>query len=338
MRSKLKRFPEVREDAIDLKQGKAFLRAKPSFDQYVALLHALEEAGGAIQMFHPKYLVPEAHYAIVGVRGRDAEKLEALQNRLAEVRGVRSAIVDPDRWFTNEKGIDVGGAVIYADPNPRLELELGQAARQAGFIWEMKHHQDPRAGETSEMNHAFAGLMLILLAVLGMLQVGLHEPPAFIRYGTVGLWVLLFTFLFIRADPDYWPLGKASWFDGFHNWETFQHRIGYSLLIPIAVGDYLRIRKGWKVNPSLGRWGVLLVGAVGSGILFTHLHDTLDPAHYADVWRMNAQHIAMAIFGLLFAISKFAWDTWRFPGTRWGKYLWLACLAGMGVVLNLYVE
>lgn len=339
MRSKLNRFPEVVQADIDLKKGKAYLQAQPSFDQYVALLHSLEEAGGAIQMFHPAYEVPRAYYASLGIKGRDPDRIDLLQQNLQAVPGVRSALIDPDRWFTNEKGIDVGGVVIFADRNPQLEFRLNQAAKKAGFLYEAKEHghdQDDH-DEWSEMNHAFAGLCLLFLTVFGMLNIGLSRPPSFIKYGTVFVWVAMFVFLFIRSDRGAWPLGPVSWWDSFRDWETAQHRLGQGILLAVATGDFIRLKRGWRINPALSRWGLLAVGLVGSAMLFTHLHTTLDPAHYAMTVRMNAQHIVMATCALLFTLSRFAWDTWQVP-KKWGQYLWLIFLGLLGIALNLYVE
>lgn len=339
MRSKLKRFPEIVKADIDIKTGKAYLQAEPSFDQYVALEHALEESGGAIQMFHPRYIVPQAYYAMLGVKDRDFDKTSALEANLKAVPGVRTAIIDPDRWFINENGIDVGGVVVFADKNPRLDLQLTQAAKKAGFIYEPRDHghgaQDH--DEWSEMNHAFAGLCLIFLAVLGMLQIGLTRPHWAIRYGTVFVWLALFVFLFIRSDRNAWPLGKMGWFESFQEWDTAQHRVGTFLVLFIAIGDFLRLRKGWRVNPALGRWGTLLVGVIGCSMLFTHLHQTIDPAHYPLVWRMNVQHVAMATAALLFSVSKFTWETWHWP-RKGGQYLGMVFLGLLGVILTLYVE
>lgn len=343
MRDKLKQFPEIVKSEIDIKTGRAYFEAKPSFDQYVALAHAMEEAGGAIQMFHPKFLVPQAHYAMLGVRGRDLDKAEKLQNNLDAVPGVRTAIIDPDRWFVNEKGLDVGGMVIFADTNPKLKMNLMAAAKDAGYILELRDHGhgassdgvDPE--EWSEANHAFAGLCLLLLTAIGVLQIALTRPPWFIKYGSVAVWVLLFVFLFIRSDRGSWPLGKIGWFEAFREWETTQHRIGQLLVLCIAVGDFFRIRSGWKVNPTLGRWGILALGVVGTSMLYSHLHTTIDPAHYDLVRRMNFQHILMATAALLFCLSKFAWETWRFP-RKGGEYVWLGFLGALGVILTLYVE
>lgn len=346
VRSKLKQFPEIVQADIDIKTGLAHFQAKPEFDQYVALAHAMEEAGGAIQMFHPKFRTPTAYYAMLGVKGRDLEKAEQLQQNLDGVPGVRAAIIDGERWFVNEKGLDVGGLVVFADPNPKLRFNLQKAAKDAGYILELRDHGGGHGGgadgmnnkeEWSEMNHSFAGLCLLFLTAIGVLQLALPRPPSIVKYGSVLVWVLLFVFLFIRSDRSSWPLGKIGWFEAFRDWETAQHRIGQGLVLLIAIGDFLRIRSGMKVNPTFSRWGILALGVVGSGMLYTHLHATIDPAHYQEVARMNFQHILMATISLLFCLSKFAWETWRFP-RKGGQYVWLGFLGALGVVLTLYVE
>src|SRR5262249_35599503 len=166
-------------------------------------------------MFHTRYLTPQPVYAIVAVRHRDSGKLDALQQRLQAVPGVRSAFIDPERWFTNENGLDVGGSVVFAEPSPELQPRLIHAAQQAGFIFEPKmHEQDEMADrQWSELNHGLSGLLLLILAMFGILQLTLREPPAFIKYGTVYVWVGLFLFLIIRSDPEYWPLGQINSFD-----------------------------------------------------------------------------------------------------------------------------
>jgi hypothetical protein len=290
-------------------------------------------------MFHARYLTPQPVYATLAVKSRDAEKLDRLQQKLQAVSGVRSAFIDPERWFTNEKGLDVGGAVVFADPNPHLRQNLVWAAREAGFVFEPEMHEQDEVADRqwSELNHGLAGLFLLCVTALAILQAALSNPPAFIRYGTVYLWVGLFLFLFIRGDDIYWPLGQLSWWEGFREKETVQHRIGIGLLLPVIWGEYLRVRNGWRLNPSLTRWGVLAIGLIGSTMLYTNLHETLEPAHYAMVRRMNSEHVTMATTVLLFAVSKVVWDTWHLP-RRWGQYLGLIFLGILGILLNLYVE
>jgi hypothetical protein len=339
VRRTLNTFPEVIRAEVDLQKQQAVLQVRPSFDQYVALEEAVREGGGAIRMFQTRYRVPQPIYACLGVEGLDPDKLTRLEQKLKAVRGVRAAFVDQQRWYTNEQGLDVGGTVIFADPNPRLERALIRAAEEAGFVLEPTLHGPDEVADRqwSEMNHAVAGLLVLFLTAFAILQLALPQPPAFIRYGTVWVWVGLFLFLFVRADATSWPLGPLSWWEGLRDRETLQHRLGIGLFIPVILGDFLRLRRGGKLNASLTRWGVLAIGAIGSTMLFTHLHTTLEPAHAARVRRMNAEHLAMAAAIVGFAISKFVWDTWRVPH-RWGQYLWLLCLGCLGLLLTLYVE
>ena len=339
VRRTLKRFPEIVKADISAQEQRATLWAKPSFNQWVALEHAIEDGGGFIKMFHPEYVVPQAYYATIGGRSRELEDVDRLQAKLQAVPGVRTALIDPERWFVNEKGLQIGGAVVFADRHPRLELGLINAAKEAGFLFEPKVHGHAADDhdEWSEMNHAFAGICLLFLAALGMLQLGLTRPPAWIRYGTVFIWLALFLFLFIRSDRNAWPLGKLSWWESFQEWDTAQHRLGIGLVLLIGFGDFLRIRKGWQVNPVLSRWTIFVIGVIGTTTLYMHRHETIDPEHYAMVARMNAQHVAMATTAGLFTLSKFAWDTWQVP-RKGGQYVWLVFLGILGVLLALYVE
>jgi hypothetical protein len=235
VRSKLKRFPEVVQADIDRPKERAYMWAKPSFYAYVALEHSMEEAGGAIQMFHPRLLVPTSVHGVLGVKDKNPNKIVDLETRLGKVPHVRTALVDPDRWFKNDKGLDIGGAVVFADQDPQLELNLVNAAKEQGFIFEPSTHGHGGASadehdEWSEMNHAFSGLCLLFLAALGMLNIALPKPPWFIKYGAGFIWAALFVFLFIRSDRSFWPLGTINWWDGFREWDTTQHRAGVGMI------------------------------------------------------------------------------------------------------------
>src|SRR5260370_9944391 len=106
--------------------------------------------------------MPQRFYAALGVKEVDVDKMDRLRERLAAVSGVRAAIIDPGRWFTNEQGLDVGGAVIFTDPDPRLEKHLVLAAAQVGFP--LDPHRDALAAmpekERSGMSHRITGLPL----------------------------------------------------------------------------------------------------------------------------------------------------------------------------------
>jgi hypothetical protein len=324
---------------VDLRQQQARLEVREGFDQYPALQAAVEAGGGAIRMFSARYLAPRQFSAAVGVRQLSGDRVGRLQRRLERVPGVRCAWVDPDRWFRNDEGLEVGGALLFADPNPYLEDELVQAAQTAGFVLELRPDEATMLAEKedSELSHAIGGLCMLFLAGVGVLLLALPEPPVVLRYGTVAIFLVEFVILSLRTDTSYWPMGPVNWWAGFHDPTAVQHRLGLGMLIPIALGDYFRVRRGWAVSPLLSGWGILIVGLVGGGMLLGHGHHTIDPAHAAMVRRANAEHVAMGVSVILFGVSKFVWDTWQAP-RPWGRYLHLVFLGLLGVILTLYVE
>jgi hypothetical protein len=332
-------FPGVESARVDLAGQQARLEVREGFDQYPALQAAVEAGGGAIRMFQARYLVPRQFSAAVGVRELPGDGVGRLQRRLQTVPGVRCAWVDPERWFRNDEGLLVGGALVFADSRPSLEDELDQSAQAAGFVLELRPDEPTMLAqkEDSEMSHAVAGLCMLCLAAVGVLLLALPKPPAALRYGTVAIFLAEFAFLVFRTDTSYWPMGPVNWWAGFHDPTAVQHRLGLGMLIPIALGDYFRVRRGWAVSPLLSGWGILIVGLVGGGMLLVHGHHTIDPAHAAAVRRVNAQHVAMGVSVILFGVSKFVWDTWQVP-RPWGRYLHLAFLGLLGVILSLYVE
>jgi hypothetical protein len=324
---------------VDLSPPRARLQVRPGFDEYLRLQTAIEAGGGAIRMFHARYLVPQAFFVSLGGKEIQGDTLSRLQRHLQTVPGVRTTFVDPDRWSVDGQGLKVGGGLLFADPNPYLEDELVQSAQSVGFILELRPDEQSMIAnkEASETDHAVAGLCMLLLAGLGVLLLALPEPPPVLKYGTVAIFLAEFVFLFFRTGAPYWPLGPVNWWEGFHDRATAQHRLGIGMLIPIALGDFLRVRRGWKMSPLLSGWGVLVVGLVGGGMLLVHGHTTIDPAHVATVRRANAEHVVMGFCVLFFSLSKFVWDIWQVPH-RWGRYLHLVFLALLGVALTLYVE
>src|SRR4051794_5488963 len=233
VRQALAHFPGVLNPQFDVPREQVRLRVKPGFDQYAKLKEAVEAGGGEIKMFHAAYLVPQPLYTTLGVRDLQDDKLDRLRRRLGAVPGVRAAIIDPSRWFTNDQGLDVGGAVVFSDPDPRLEKNLERAASQAGFSLETRM-DDPAAMHEQEfgvMNHRITGLLLLLLTGLGVLQITASQPPSWVRYGSLAVWLGLFVFIALRADPEYWPLGAINWLEGFKDRECCQHRLGAALLI-----------------------------------------------------------------------------------------------------------
>ncbi|MBV9812179.1 MAG: CopD family protein, partial [Acetobacteraceae bacterium] len=98
----------------------------------------------------------------------------------------------------------------------------------------------------SEYNHHWAGVFVVLIGFLALLnQAGLrwarHWPLLFLG---------LAVFLFLRSDPEVWPLGEESFLDSLRDVEVVQHR--FFVLITLAFGLFewrvraRDIRAGWQ--------------------------------------------------------------------------------------------
>ncbi len=86
----------------------------------------------------------------------------------------------------------------------------------------------------SEYNHHWAGLFVIAIGILGLLQrAGLraarHWP--LVLLGLAG-------FLFVRSDPETWPLGQIGFFESMRDVEVLQHRVFVLLIVAFALFEW----------------------------------------------------------------------------------------------------
>ena len=118
----------------------------------------------------------------------------------------------------------------------------------------------------SEYNHHWSGLFVLAIGVLSLLN------AAGLRWARH--WPLLFlglaAFLFLRSDPEVWPLGEIGFFASFRDVEVLQHRVFVVLIAAFAIFEW-RVRTGRAVKP----WARLvfpLLCAGGGMLLLTHSH------------------------------------------------------------------
>ena len=89
----------------------------------------------------------------------------------------------------------------------------------------------------SEYNHHWSGIFVLAIGALALLnQAGLrwarHWPLIFLG---------LAAFLFLRSDPEVWPLGEVGFFASFRDVEVLQHR-AFVLLITVFALFKWRVR------------------------------------------------------------------------------------------------
>jgi putative copper resistance protein D len=194
------------------------------------------------------------------------------------------------------------------------------------------------AGETEEelayslfMHHS-SGVVLILLGALVLADrvTGRRHGAFQISVGLV--WLLFGLHLFIRSDPEGWPVGPAGFLESFlmpTASEWIQHKV--LSLIPLALGVWTFVSRRVPMSvPASYAMGAVL--ALGGAALMIHQH-----ADHPGMDIVNLQHRFMALTALFIAGSSVADGlarlTWK------AKPFLLPCgLMVLGLQLALYVE
>ncbi len=185
----------------------------------------------------------------------------------------------------------------------------------------------------SEYNHHWSGLLVLAIGVLSLLHAaGLrwarHWPLLF-----VGLAALLF----VRADPEAWPLGDIGFFTSLRDTEVLQHRTFVLLIAAFGIFEW-RVRVGRTVKP----WAALvfpLFCAVGSTLLLTHSHAI---ANLKDQLLIELTHTPLALLGMVAGWAR--WLELRLDpqinpmAWRVAHWLWPMCFILIGLLLLNYRE
>jgi copper resistance protein D len=182
----------------------------------------------------------------------------------------------------------------------------------------------------SEYNHHWAGLivlgvgLLALLARSGLVGWARHWPLAFLG---------LAIFLFLRADPENWPLGPRSFWQSFAVAEVLEHRAFVVLIVAFAVFEW-RVQTG-RVALSRARLVFPLVCASGGALLLTHTHPL---GNIKEELLAELSHIPLAIFAVAAGWSR--WLELRLAANqqRIPSWLWPVCFVLIGAVLLNYRE
>jgi putative copper resistance protein D len=184
--------------------------------------------------------------------------------------------------------------------------------------------------EWSEYNHHWAGLFVLAIGILATAN------RAGVRWARH--WPLLFlglaAFLFIRSDPEVWPLGEEGFFESLRDVEVLQHRMFVLLLIPFALFEW-RVRAG-KLAGTKAELVFPLLSALGSALLLTHQHAI---ANVKDQLLIEVTHTPLALSGIVAAWAR--WLEIRLdpsPERRIFGWVWPLALVMVGLILLDYRE
>ena len=220
-----------------------------------------------------------------------------------------------------------------------LEAKL-LAAQQAGSTGNLPEAYVPGAGMIvpstaadvawSEFNHHWAGILVMVIGVLALLDRSGRFSPA--RHWPL-MFLVLAGFIILRSDPEAWPLGTLGFWETLRDPEVAQHRL-FSLL-PIVFGLFeWSVRIGVLKSPRAALVFPLLVAAGGS-IMFTHNHSL---GNIQQELLIEWTHIPVALLGIAGGWAR--WLELRLPPPRGRFYgwLWPIIFVLIGAVLLIYRE
>jgi copper resistance protein D len=184
----------------------------------------------------------------------------------------------------------------------------------------------------SEYNHHWAGIIVLVVGILALVaQAGhvswaRHWPLAFLG---------LAVFLFLRSDPEVWPLGPNGFWVTFADPEVLLHRIFVLLVIGLAVFEW-RVQTNRVASTNVRLVFPVLV-AVSGALLLTHSH-TLGNSKEEVLSELS--HIPLAILAVAAGWSR--WLELRFPAENPARNtlarLWPVCIVLIGAILLNYHE
>jgi copper resistance protein D len=190
----------------------------------------------------------------------------------------------------------------------------------------------PAEKSWSEYNHHWAGLIVLAIGLLAFLAQAQHSQWA-------RNWPLLFLglslFLFLRSDPETWPLGPNGFWVTLQDPEVLLHRIFVLLVIGLAIFEW-RVQTG-RVATQRARLIFPALVAVASALLLTHSHSL---GNIKEEVLAELSHAPLAVLGIVAGWSR--WLELRLPSEDKVRdrmaWLWPTCLVLIGLLLLNYRE
>lgn len=182
----------------------------------------------------------------------------------------------------------------------------------------------------SEYNHHWAGIFVLAIGILALLE--RTGRASWARH-----WPLLFlglaAFLFVRSDPEVWPLGDVGFWVSFRDPEVVQHRIFVVLIAAFALFEW-RVRVG-RLRRSGAALVFPLITAAGGALLLTHSHAL---SNIKEQLLIEITHVPLALCGITAAWAR--WLELRLDdrGSRTASWIWPVAFIFVGIILLIYRE
>jgi len=182
----------------------------------------------------------------------------------------------------------------------------------------------------SEYNHHWAGLFVLAIGVLALAERSGFAPWA--RHWPL-LFLVLAAFLFIRSDPEIWPLGDIGFLVSLRDPEVVQHRIFVVLIAAFALFEW-RVRTG-RTRRSAATLVFPLLTGLGGALLLTHSHAL---SNVKEQLLIEITHVPLALCGITAGWARWLELRLDDPGSRVAAWIWPIAFVLVGVILLLYRE
>jgi copper resistance protein D len=179
----------------------------------------------------------------------------------------------------------------------------------------------------SEYNHHWAGLFVLVIGVLALLERSGRAPWA--RWWPL-VFIALAAFLFVRSDPEAWPLGSIGFWESLRDAGVFQHRL--VVLLVIAFGVFETMVRTGRITDPRAAYVFPILTAVGGGLLLLHSHPLSD---VKASFLVEMTHAPMAVLGVAAAWARFYELRTRSVAAAWA---WPICFILIALVLLDYRE
>ena len=181
----------------------------------------------------------------------------------------------------------------------------------------------------SEFNHNWSGIFVLAMG-LGALAGRMGVGPA--RH-----WPLLFLVLgigiFVRSDPESWPIGPHGFFETMADPEVFQHRVVGLLLFPFGLFEWA-VRTG-RLKSERAALIFPILCAVGAALLLVHNHTLTD---VKERFLIEFSHIPMGLFGVMAGWLRWLEIRSNGKSRELAGLLWPICFSMVGLLLIFYRE
>jgi putative copper resistance protein D len=184
----------------------------------------------------------------------------------------------------------------------------------------------------SEYNHHWAGIVVLVMGVFALLAS--IEKSSWARNWPLAFFGLS-VFLFLRSDPETWPLGPVGFWATLADPEVLLHRFFAVLVIALAVFEW-RVQTG-RVASGPARLVFPILIAVSGALLLTHSHSL---GNLKEELLAELSHIPLAILAVTAGWSR--WLELRLPPENQTRNvmarLWPLCFVLIGAILINYRE